>query len=76
MTTLPDTIAATLAEHGVRRVTCGDEWIWECTAPDCAWIDTRIHEGLDAHRAHVATILAEQEAQRLKAELVWWGRGA
>ena len=59
---LRDEVAAVLAEHLLRRVTCGDEWIWECAAPECVWMDSRDPEGLDGHRTHLADALLASPA--------------
>ena len=59
---LRDEVAAALAEHSLRRVTCGDEWIWECAAPECAWMDSRDIEGLEGHREHLADALLASPA--------------
>jgi hypothetical protein len=55
-------LAAVLAEHLLRRVTCGDEWVWECTAPECVWMDSRDTEGLEGHRTHLADALLASPA--------------
>lgn len=68
MTSLADTIAATLAEHDYVPNSAD---VWRCL---CGWT---MNDGgwwhPDAHRAHLAAVLAEQEAQRRKADRKWWG---
>ena len=70
MTSLADTIAATLAEHELQY---GPRIGQTCSCGHANSL-TGIETQQDGHRAHVATVLAEQEARRREAQLACHGK--